>query len=117
MKALGIVCVIDDFGVGYSSLNYLKKLPVDKLKIDRSFIQDIPHHADDSAITSAIIALAAQLNLKVIAEGVENQEQLTFLMQHACDEVQGFYFSKPLTADECTKLLQEGRTLILRLPY
>lgn len=99
LKNMGIMIAIDDFGIGYSSLNYLKELPVDKLKIDISFIRDI-NYADGSAITAAIIALAEQLHLKVIAEGVENKEQLLFLIRHRCDEIQGFYFSKPLNSAE-----------------
>jgi len=111
LKDLGIEIVIDDFGTGYSSLNYLKQLPLNKLKIDKTFIQDIPMHADDSAITSAIIALAGRLNLKVIAEGVESQDQLNFLIQQNCDEIQGFYFSGPLTAEEFTALLIKNKKL------
>lgn len=113
LKQMGVLVVIDDFGVGYSSLSYLKKLPVDKLKIDRSFIEDVPRHADDAAITAAIIALAGKLNLTVIAEGVENEEQLKFLMRHYCDEIQGFYFYNPLDYDACLVLLRENKTLTL----
>lgn len=107
MKEMGIMIAIDDFGIGYSSLNYLKKLPVDKLKIDISFIKDITVHVDGAAITAAIIALANKLNLEVIAEGVEDKEQLNFLVKHECDEVQGFYFSKPLDKEAFTQLLLE----------
>lgn len=113
MRNLGITILIDDFGVGYSSLNYLKRLPVDKLKIDRSFIQDIPNHADDVAIVSAIIALGNALNLKIIAEGVENKEHLLFLIESKCHEIQGYYLSKPLAVDECTDLLISKRKNIL----
>jgi diguanylate cyclase (GGDEF)-like protein len=113
MRNLGITILIDDFGVGYSSLNYLKRLPVDKLKIDRSFIQDIPNHADDVAIVSAIIALGNALNLKIIAEGVENKEHLLFLIEKECHEIQGYYLSKPLNIDECTDLLVNKRKNIL----
>ena len=109
LKELGIGLVIDDFGVGYSSLNYLKRLPVDKLKIDKSFVDDVPMLPDAGAIISAIIALAASLNLKIIAEGVENAQQLAFLIRHHCDEIQGFYFSEPLNEEACTKLLQEHK--------
>ncbi|MBV9576198.1 MAG: EAL domain-containing protein, partial [Gammaproteobacteria bacterium] len=116
LRELGVSIVIDDFGTGYSSLNYLKNLPVNKVKIDRSFICDIPYHADDVAITSAIIALAHNLNIEVIAEGVETEKQLRFLMKHQCDEIQGFYFSKPLSVSECTKLLAEKATLSLPEP-
>lgn len=109
LKKMGIGVVIDDFGTGYSSLNYLKRLPVDKLKIDRSFIQDIPTHADDVAITAAIIALANRMNLKVIAEGVEKQSQLNFLIEHHCDEIQGFIFSEPLDAESCLEMLGKNK--------
>jgi diguanylate cyclase (GGDEF)-like protein len=108
MKKMGIMIAIDDFGIGYSSLNYLKKLPVDKLKIDISFIKDIMLSVDGAAITAAIIALANKLNLEVIAEGVEDQEQLNFLIKHECDEVQGFYFSEPLDKEAFTQLLIEN---------
>lgn len=111
MKQMGISIVIDDFGIGYSSLNYLKRLPVDKLKIDKSFVQDIPEDLDDMSITAAIIALATKLNLKVIAEGVETLEQVNFLLAHHCDEIQGYYFSEPLDADKCTRLLSENKQL------
>ena len=113
LKELGIGLVIDDFGVGYSSLNYLKRLPVDKLKIDKSFVDDVPMLPDAGAIISAIIALAASLNLKIIAEGVENAQQLAFLIRHHCDEIQGFYFSEPLNEEACTKLLQEHKEFTL----
>lgn len=109
LKELGIRLVIDDFGVGYSSLNYLKRLPVDKLKIDKSFVDDVPLLPDAAAIISAIIALAASLNLRVIAEGVENLQQLRFLIHHHCDEIQGFYFSEPMDEEACTKLLREQK--------
>lgn len=106
LKILGVSIIIDDFGTGYSSLSYLKRLPVDKLKIDRSFIKDIPKDSDDAAITDAIIALGNSLNLKVVAEGVETKKQLDFLIQHQCDEVQGFYFSEPLNESDCIEFLQ-----------
>lgn len=106
---------IDDFGIGYSSLNYLKRLPVDKLKIDISFIRDIEKYADGAAITAAIIALAGKLNLTVIAEGVENEEQIHFLMRHQCDEIQGFYFSVPISARKFYEIFKENP--VLSLPY
>jgi diguanylate cyclase (GGDEF)-like protein/PAS domain S-box-containing protein len=95
LKALGIHVSIDDFGTGYSSLNYLKRFPLDTLKIDRTFISDLPGNQDDAAITRAIVAMAHSLRLRVVAEGVETAEQLNFLRDCDCDEVQGYYFSRP----------------------
>ncbi|WP_434108496.1 sensor domain-containing protein [Paraburkholderia caffeinilytica] len=108
LHALGIGLAIDDFGTGYSSLSYLKRFPVDRLKIDRSFVSDIGVSVDDETITSAIIALAHSLKLQVIAEGVETSAQLDFLKERACDEMQGFYFAKPLSTDAISELFQGG---------
>jgi EAL domain-containing protein (putative c-di-GMP-specific phosphodiesterase class I) len=108
LKAMGISISIDDFGTGYSSLSYLKRFPIDSLKIDRSFIKDLPLDGNDAAITQAIIAMAHGLKLKVIAEGTETGEQLSFLRAHECDEMQGYYFSKPLPEREFFLLVQNS---------
>ena len=106
LKAMGVKLAIDDFGTGYSSLSYLRQFPVHRLKIDRSFIKAVAVNSDDAAITSAIISMGKNLNLKVIAEGVEDEAQLSFLRNHHCDEIQGYYFSPPLSSDEIEKKLQ-----------
>lgn len=108
LKALGVKISIDDFGTGYSSLAYLKRFALDKLKIDRSFIMDIPKDEDDIAITTAILNMGRSLGLEVIAEGVENQEQIAFLLSRGCQVVQGFHFSPPVPGDRLTEMLARG---------
>jgi PAS domain S-box-containing protein len=108
LKSKGIEILIDDFGKGYSSLNYLRRIPLDALKIDRSFVMNIITNPDDAAIVKAIIAMAHNLQLKVIAEGIETEEQMALLQKHGCHEMQGYLWSKPLDADEITKLLIKG---------
>jgi len=108
LKAFGIHLSIDDFGTGYSSLNYLKRFPLDTLKIDRSFIRDLPGDGDDAAITQAIVAMAHSMRLSVVAEGVETEEQLNFLRDFECDEIQGYYFSKPRPASDISVLLRDN---------
>ena len=111
LKELGALLTMDDFGTGYSSLSYLKRFPFGKMKIDKSFVRDITSDPDSAAITRAIITMAHSLNLKVIAEGIETEGQLGYLRSQSCDEMQGFYFSRPVTAPEFEKLLREKRQL------
>jgi diguanylate cyclase (GGDEF)-like protein/PAS domain S-box-containing protein len=103
---MGVGLAIDDFGTGYSSLSYLKRFPVSKLKIDRSFIRDVAVNPDDAAITTAIISMARGLNLKVVAEGVENEAQVSYLRKQQCDRIQGYYFSRPLAAPDVANKLR-----------
>jgi EAL domain-containing protein (putative c-di-GMP-specific phosphodiesterase class I) len=111
IKKLGATVSIDDFGTGFSSLSYLKQLSADNLKIDRSFIKDIADNPDDASIVTTVIAMARNLNMKAIAEGVETEEQWKILRLLRCDMVQGFYFSRPVPTEEIEKLLarQSGK--------
>lgn len=109
LKKMGVFIAVDDFGIGYSSLSYLKKIPLDRLKIDSSFIQHIHSSRDDEVIIRAVIAIAKNLNLEVLAEGVETEIQLNFLKAHECGDVQGFYFSEPLSVTELEKLFKKNK--------
>ena len=113
LKKMGVLLSLDDFGTGYSSLSYLKRFPIDIIKIDRTFVNGIPSDRDDTAISTAIVVLAHSMELQVIAEGVEKSEQIAFLQSLQCDEIQGFYFSRPLNAETVTDLLKVKKRLFL----
>jgi diguanylate cyclase (GGDEF)-like protein len=110
LKAIGVRLTIDDFGTGYSSLAYLKRLPIDCVKIDASFVRGLPVDASDVAITDTILAMAGSLGLRVVAEGVETADQMRFLERRGCDEMQGYYFSRPLAAEQLAAYLRERGT-------
>jgi EAL domain-containing protein (putative c-di-GMP-specific phosphodiesterase class I) len=116
LKVLGVTLSMDDFGTGYSSLSYLRRFSLDVLKIDQSFIADLPDSKDAMALTKTIIAMAGSLGLKTIAEGVETMGQLTFLRANGCDAMQGYYFSRPVPVADMTALLCSGKLLDLGGP-
>ncbi|MBN1472485.1 MAG: GGDEF domain-containing protein, partial [Syntrophaceae bacterium] len=109
IKSMGVQLALDDFGTGYSSLAQIKHLPIDTLKVDRSFVRNLPHDSEDRAIIEAIIAMGKTLSLNVIAEGVETVDQDKFLREHVCNEMQGFYFSKPIAPDQFADLLRQHK--------
>jgi EAL domain-containing protein (putative c-di-GMP-specific phosphodiesterase class I) len=108
LRARGVQVALDDFGTGYSSLSYLQKFPIDALKIDQSFVSQITATSAETSIVTAVISMAQNLKLRVIAEGVETIEQKDFLQAHDCDEAQGYYFSRPVPPEQFAKLLRTG---------
>jgi EAL domain-containing protein (putative c-di-GMP-specific phosphodiesterase class I) len=108
VSALGVHISIDDFGTGYSSLSYLQRFPIDTLKIDRSFVQHLPHNSDNNAIATAIVTLAHALQMTVVAEGVETADQLDYLASIGCESMQGYYFSKPIPAEQFMALVAKN---------
>jgi len=116
LRDLGVSISIDDFGTGYSSLNYLKKFPITCVKIDGAFVRDMNRNEGDAAIVSAVVAIARSLRLRVIAEGVETEDQLTALRRRRCDGAQGYYFSRPVAAESLPENLAERPQLAVALP-
>ncbi|MGH8499195.1 MAG: putative bifunctional diguanylate cyclase/phosphodiesterase, partial [Methylococcales bacterium] len=120
LRALGLTLAIDDFGTGYSSLVYLKRLPIDTLKIDKAFIGDLDHDPDDEAITATIITMSHSLGLNVIAEGVETEQQLRYLREQGCDEIQGYWLSPPIDGHRCLAFIrswQPSTVAAIPAPY
>jgi len=117
MRGIGVSLAIDDFGTGYSSLVYLKRLPIDTLKIDKEFIGDLTRDPDDEAITATVITIGHSLGLNVIAEGVETEQQLAYLREQGCDEIQGFWLSTPLDANRCLTFIRNWQpSLVAAIP-
>ncbi len=114
LKKMGVQVAIDDFGTGHSSLNYVKRLPIDEVKIDRSFVRDLTTDSNDAAIVGSVVAMTHKLHLKALAEGVETEEQLAFLKKRGCDLVQGFLFARPMPAEAVEKMIAQGT--VLRVP-
>jgi EAL domain-containing protein (putative c-di-GMP-specific phosphodiesterase class I) len=108
LRSAGVQLAVDDFGTGYSSLSYLRKFSMDVLKIDQSFVRQITTAPDETSIVTAMISMGRSLDLRVVAEGVETREELAFLQERQCDEAQGFYFSRPVAAEQFAKLLSTG---------
>ena len=108
LKARGVQVAVDDFGTGYSSLSYLRKFPIDALKIDQSFVRQITTSPEETTIVTAVISMGRSLKLRVVAEGVETQEELAFLRNHQCEEAQGYYFSHPVPPEQFAHLLKNG---------
>lgn len=108
LRAKGVQVAIDDFGTGYSSLSYLRKFPADSLKIDQSFVRQLTTAPKDTSIVTAIISMARSMKMRVVAEGVETQEERAFLQANECDEAQGYYFSRPVVAEQFAQLLKTG---------
>jgi EAL domain-containing protein (putative c-di-GMP-specific phosphodiesterase class I) len=112
IQSRGVRLAIDDFGTGYSSMSLMKQFPIDTIKIDRSFVRDLPNDSEDQAIAQAIISMGKALGMTVVAEGVETVEQQAFLRSHACDEMQGYLFSKPLPPGKLASLLRSAPVLV-----
>ena len=110
LRARGVKIAVDDFGTGYSSLSYLRKFPIDALKIDQSFVRQITTNPAETTIVTAIVSMGRSLKLRVVAEGVETNEELAFLQIHQCDEAQGYYFSRPVLPGQFARLIETGLT-------
>ena len=116
LRKLGIRVALDDFGTGYSSLAYLKRFPFNSVKIDRAFVTDVISNPDDTAIACAIIGMAHSLRMQVISEGVETEEQMNFLRDQGCDLIQGYYFSRPVCAEDFANMLRNGFRVVYSRP-